>query len=467
MDGLAASQLQALPQVQKLLEMPGAAGLAERYGRSATVAAFRTVLAAARAGLRSGPGAAPGPAPGPAPDAESLLAAAQGVLQAAAAPGLRRVINATGIILHTNLGRAPMALEAAEAVAAVARGYCNLEFDLTAGGRGSRTKAVEPLLQTLTGAEAALAVNNCAAAVLLALGALAGGGEVIVSRGELVEIGGGFRIPDVIQQGGARLVEVGTTNKTRLADYRAAITPLTRVLLKVHQSNFQVVGFTGGIEVAELSGLAREAGLLLVDDLGSGNLTDLRRLGRPPEATVQDSVAAGADVVAFSGDKLLGGPQAGLLVGRRTAIDTMRHHPLLRAVRLDKLCLAALEATLRLHRDHGPEAVPTLRSMGQSGAVLRARAERLAGLIGPRAQVEPTQGFAGGGSLPNEVIASAGVVLHAPGPDQLAARLRAQSPAVVGRIANGCLLLDMLAVGDAELADLAGAVHKTLAAHQA
>ena len=341
MDGATAAQLQALPQVQKLLELPGASGLADRYGRAAVVEAFRAVLTQARGRLRNGSRAAP--------SADDVLSSARALLAEHAAPGLRRVINATGIILHTNLGRAPMPPEAAEAAAAVARGYCNLEFDLATGGRGSRMQAVEPLLRALTGAEAGLAVNNCAAAMLLALAALAGDGEVIVSRGELVEIGGGFRIPDVIRQGGARLVEVGTTNKTRLADYRDAITPETRVLLKVHQSNFQIVGFTESVEAPALSGLAQERGLLLVDDLGSGTVTDLRRLGRPPEATVQESVAAGADVVAFSGDKLLGGPQMGLLVGRSAAVDTMRRHPLLRALRPDKMSLAALEATLRLH----------------------------------------------------------------------------------------------------------------------
>ena len=459
MDGATAAQLQALPQVQKLLELPGASNLADRYGRAAVVEAFRAVLTQARGRLRNGSRAAP--------SADDVLSSARALLAEHAAPGLRRVINATGIILHTNLGRAPMPPEAAEAAAAVARGYCNLEFDLATGGRGSRMQAVEPLLRALTGAEAGLAVNNCAAAMLLALAALAGDGEVIVSRGELVEIGGGFRIPDVIRQGGARLVEVGTTNKTRLADYRDAITPETRVLLKVHQSNFQIVGFTESVEAPALSGLAQERGLLLIDDLGSGTVTDLRRLGRPPEATVQESVAAGADVVAFSGDKLLGGPQMGLLVGRSAAVDTMRRHPLLRALRPDKMSLAALEATLRLHNSHGHEAIPALRAMGQSAAALRARAERLAAMLGPFAQAQATQGFAGGGALPNEAIASAAVALHVPAPDQVAARLRAGAPAVVGRIADGCLLLDMLTVPDSELAELAASVHMAMGSQQA
>ena len=295
--------------------------------------------------------------------------------------------------------------------------------------------------------------------MLLALSALASGGEVVVSRGELVEIGGGFRIPDVIRQGGARLVEVGTTNKTRISDYRDAITPATRVLLKVHQSNFQIVGFTEAVEVAALAELARDAGLLVVDDLGSGTLSDLRRLGRPAETTVAESLAAGADVVAFSGDKLLGGPQAGLLAGRSKALDPMRRHPLLRALRLDKMTLVAMEATLRLHRDRGGEAVPVLRMMAQTEATLRDRGERLAALLGADARLVPTTGFAGGGSLPGEGIASVGVALHrATPPDRLAALLRAHRPAVVGRIVDGCVLLDMLTVSDTDLPELAEAV---------
>jgi len=448
-DGMIAGRLRALPQVQRLLERPEALTLTGRFSRDAVVASLRAVLGEVRAELLHGAAL---------PDDAEMLRRAAAALGANSRPGLRRVINATGIILHTNLGRAPMADEVADAVAAVARGYCNLEYDLDTGSRGSRTQAVEPLLRELTGAEAAVVTNNCAAAMLLALSALAGGGEVIVSRGELVEIGGGFRVPDVIQQGGARLVEVGTTNKTRLADYRAAIGPHTKVLLKIHQSNFRIVGFTEAVEVAALAELARETGLLVIDDLGSGTLTDLRRLGRPPEATVQDSLAAGADVVAFSGDKLMGGPQAGLLAGRAASIDRLRRHPLLRALRLDKLSLAALEATLRLHRDQGWEAVPVLGAMAQTEATLTARAERLAAMLGPFAGLRRTTGFSGGGSLPGEAIPSVAVALATGIPDRLAASLRAQHPAVVGRIHDGDVLLDMLAVADAELADLAAAV---------
>ena len=371
----------------------------------------------------AGPRAAPAPA--------AVVARAGAALHAANRPGLRRVVNATGIVLHTNLGRAPLAPEAIAAVADAASGYCNLEFDLDAGARGARTQAVEPLLCTLTGAEAAAAVNNGAAATLLALAALAEGGEVIVSRGELVEIGGGFRIPDVIRQGGARLVEVGTTNKTRLDDYRRAITPATRVLLKVHQSNFQIVGFTQATPLAALAALARETGLLLVDDAGSGTLTDLRQLGRPAEPTVQDSLAAGSDLVVFSGDKLMGGPQAGLLVGRAAVVDRLRRHPLMRALRLDKMTLAALEATLRLHRDRGPDAIPVLRILGQTEATLTGRAERLAALLGPFASVVASTGLAGGGYRaqpahpePRSLPGTAGPVARLAGPAVAAAHPR-------------------------------------------
>lgn len=452
MDEPAGASLRALPQVQRLLELgQGHELVAHPHG--AVVAALRRALEEARTALRRGEA-------GPVlPDA--LLDRAHVLLRAGQGPALGRVINATGIVLHTNLGRAPLA-PAAAAAAVAAAGYCNLEFDMATGERGSRTAGIEPLLRELTGAEAGLAVNNCAAAVLLALSGLAAGGEVVVSRGELVEIGGGFRIPDVIQQGGARLVEVGTTNKTRLDDYARAVTPATRVLLKVHQSNFRMTGFTEDTPLRELADLARERGLLLVHDLGSGALTDLRLGGRPPEMTVQDSIAAGVDVVAFSGDKLLGGPQSGLLAGRASAIDTLRRHPLLRALRLDKLTLAALEATLRLHRDG--DAVPALATMGQAPAALQARADRLAALLGPQARPEPTTGFAGGGTLPDAGIPSMGVGLHVDGAARVKAALRDGRPPVIVRVADNRVLLDMLTVGDDEVSEVAAAVQRALAA---
>ncbi len=451
MNELATNKLRGLPQVQRLLELAeGHELVAFRHGQ--VVAALRQATEEARAALLEGHA---GPV-----SSGALLDRALALVRAGQLPGLGRVINATGIILHTNLGRAPLAPEAVAAIAAAA-GYCNLEFDLATGHRGSRTAGVEPLLREVTGAEAGLAVNNCAAAVLLALSGLAAGGDVVVSRGELVEIGGGFRIPDVIQQGGARLVEVGTTNKTRLADYTRAITPSTRVLLKVHQSNFRVTGFTEDTTLHELAGLARERGLLLIHDLGSGTVQDLRAHGGPAETTVQDSVAAGVDVVAFSGDKLLGGPQSGLLAGRAASIDMLRRHPLLRALRLDKLTLAALEATLRLHREGG--AVPVLAMMAQTSAVLQARAERLTHLLGPAARPEPTTGFAGGGTLPDVGIPSVGVALLVDAPEQVKTALRDGAPPVIARVADGRVLLDMLTVRDDELPAIAAAVRQALA----
>ena len=451
MNDLAANRLRGLPQVQRLLELAQGHPLAA-YRHGLVVTALRQATDEARAALLAGDA---GPVL-----ADALLDRALALVREGQSPRLDRVINATGIILHTNLGRAPLAAEAVAAVVA-ASGYCNLEFDLATGARGSRTAGVEPLIREVTGAEAGLAVNNCAAAVLLALSGLAAGGEVIVSRGELVEIGGGFRIPDVIQQGGARLVEVGTTNKTRLADYIGAITPATRVLLKVHQSNFRVTGFTEATGLHELARLAQERRLLLIHDLGSGTVQDLRAHGGPAETTVQDSIAAGVDVVAFSGDKLLGGPQSGLLAGRAAAIDRLRRHPLLRALRLDKLTLAALEATLRLHRDGG--AVPALAMMAQPRVVLQARADRLAQLLGPRARPEPTTGFAGGGTLPDAGIPSVGVALLVDAPERVKAALREGAPPVIARVADGHVLLDMLTVRDDEVPAIAAAVQQALA----
>lgn len=440
--------LRALPSVQRLLEAADGAGLLALGGRSAVVAALRAALADARTAILAG---------APVPDDATLLAAASAAL--AAAPALRPVLNATGIVLHTNLGRAPLAEEAVAMVAAVAGGYANLEFDLESGRRGTRDAAVEQLLCELTGAEAALVVNNNAAAVLLALSALAAGGEVVVSRGELVEIGGGFRIPEVIAQGGARLVEVGATNKTRLADYRAALRPETRVLLRVHPSNYRIQGFTAAPPLAELVGLARETGLPLVEDLGSGALLDLAPSGLPNEPTARASIAAGIDLVAFSGDKLLGGPQAGILVGRAAMLAPLRRHPLLRAVRIDKLSLAALQATLRLYADprQAMERVPALRMLATPAAVLQARAAQLAALIGAAAEVVPAEGFAGGGTLPAAALPGWAVAVSGPA-ETLAARLRRHDPPVIGRIAADRLLLDVRTLPEDALPQVAAAV---------
>jgi L-seryl-tRNA(Ser) seleniumtransferase len=451
-------RLRALPQVQRLIDSAGGKELCARYSHDAVVAALRAELAAARAAMAA--------ASGPPPSMEALLATAEQALHAGRRPALRRVINATGVVLHTNLGRAPLARCALDAMAEVAAGYANLEFDLAAGGRGGRGGAVEPLLCRLLGAEAALVVNNAAAAVLLALSGLAAGGEVVVSRGELVEIGGGFRIPEVIAQGGARLVEVGATNKTRIDDYRRAVNDRTRVLLKVHQSNYRVVGFTAEAELHELKALAEQHGLLVMHDLGSGALMDFAAFGRGREPTPQESLAAGADLVAFSGDKLLGGPQAGLVVGRRAAIDPLRRHPLVRAMRLDKATLAALEATLRLYLDP-PRAVreiPVLRMLAQTESEVAERARRLKAALDPTlaAELAPSEAQVGGGSLPGEGLASASVVVGPPdgGVTDFAARLRQGTPPVVGRLAGGRLVLDLFTVADAEVEALAAQVSR-------
>ncbi|MEW6308980.1 MAG: L-seryl-tRNA(Sec) selenium transferase [Bacillota bacterium] len=380
---------------------------------------------------------------------------------------LRPVINATGIVLHTNLGRAVLAAAATEAVGRAAAAYTNLEYDLDAGERGSRQAHVADLLCRLTGAEGALVVNNNAGAVLLALRALAAGREVLVSRGELVEIGGSFRVPDVMRESGARLVEVGTTNRTHLSDYARAITPDTALLLKVHTSNYRLVGFTASVSEGDLARLGKDRGLPLLSDLGSGTLLDLALLQIPsPDPTPQAQLRAGCDVVTFSGDKLLGGPQAGIILGRRPLVEAMRAHPLHRAFRLDKLSLAALEATLRLYLDPAKAVreVPVLRMLAARPEDIRERARRFAaGLSGARLQWEIVPGVSesGGGTLPGQELPTYLLACRAEGltAGELAARLRMGSPPVVGRIAADKVLLDLRTVLTAEEAALTGALY--------
>ena len=428
--------LRALPPVDALAAQVDAP-------RAVAVAAAREVLAERRAELLD---AADGD-----PD---LVRRARERAVAAGRPSLRRVLNATGVILHTNLGRAPLAPAAREAVARAAEGYSNLELDLQGGGRGSRHAHIEGLLRELTGAEAALVVNNCAGATLLAAAALAGPGrEVVVSRGQLVEIGGGFRIPEVIAQAGARLVEVGTTNRTRLADYERALGERTGAVLRAHPSNFRQLGFVEEVAVEALCGL----GVPVIDDVGSGVLADeLALLAEEP--AVRRSVRAGAALVCFSGDKLLGGPQAGLMVGTAAAVAAARAHPLARALRLDKLSLAALEATLRLYRD--PERaraeIPALAMLCAGEAELRVRAAALAAAVG--GEVVEAAGRVGGGALPLLDLPGAVVALPDRDPDGLAARLRAGEPPVVGRIEDGRLLLDPRTLADGEAEAVAAAV---------
>jgi L-seryl-tRNA(Ser) seleniumtransferase len=418
----------------RLRDLPSVDELARASGDPLAVPAARSVLARAREQIRAG--SDPG-------DLGELLAAE---LRTARAPRLRRVLNATGVIVHTNLGRAPLAAAALEQVADAARGYSNLEYDLAAGGRGSRQAHVTGLLRRLTGAESALVVNNNAAAVLLALAALAEGREVLVSRGELIEIGDGFRIPDVLARSGSRLREVGTTNRTRAADYEDAIGPDTAVLLRVHQSNFRVVGFTEQPSVDELAQVAQSHKLVFVDDLGSGALVDVG-----DEPTARGSIAAGAELVCFSGDKLLGGPQAGVIVGRADLVERLRRHPLQRALRADKLTLAALEGTLRLALEH-PDEVPVLRMLREPAERVRERAERLAELVA--GDVEETVARAGGGALPLAELPSYACAVE----EELAERLRAGEPPVVGIVRDGKLLLDCRTLADSELDEVAAAV---------
>ncbi len=367
-------------------------------------------------------------------------------LRLATRPTLRPVINATGVVIHTNLGRALLSDAARAAMDVAGADYNNLEYDLDAGQRGSRYVHAVELLRRLTGAEDALVVNNNASAVLLCLMALARDREVIISRGQLVEIGGGFRIPDVLQTSGARLVEVGTTNRTHLADYADAIGPATAALLRVHSSNFRQVGFTAEVSLADLVSLGRERGLPVIDDLGSGTLLDTSAFGLAYEPRVQDSVQAGATLVTFSGDKLLGGPQAGLIVGSSQAIALLRRHPLTRALRVDKTTLAALAATLSHYlRGEAATKIPVWRMIAASSAALEARAAAWAAALrvaGVAAEVWAGQSTVGGGSLPGETLPTSLLALPGLSPDRMAARLRAGDPPVIARITQDALVLD-------------------------
>ena len=421
----------------RLRDLPSVDELARAVGDPLAVDAARVVLARAREEIKAGhePG--------------DLAARMKEEIASLREPRLRRALNATGVIVHTNLGRAPLADAALERVREVGRGYSNLEYDLTAGSRGSRQDHVAAALRRLTGAEAALVVNNNAAAVLLSLAALAEGREVVVSRGELIEIGDGFRIPDVLARSGARLVEVGTTNRTRASDYEAAVRPETALLLRVHQSNFRVVGFAELPSLDELARVAERHGVPLVDDLGSGVLVDV-----PDEPTVRESLGAGADLVCFSGDKLLGGPQAGIVVGRAELVERLRRHPLQRALRADKLTLAALEGTLGLYLEPGRalREVPVLRMLVEPAASVRTRAERLARLVD--GDVEETVGRVGGGALPLTELPSFACAVE----DSLAAALRAGAPPVIGVVRDGSLLLDCRTLDDSEVDEVAEAI---------
>jgi L-seryl-tRNA(Ser) seleniumtransferase len=425
--------LRDLPSVDRLLADERLRVLADEHGHELVLAAARAALARAREEIRAGF------------EQEDLPGRAIAELDRLLAPRLRRVINGTGVVVHTNLGRAPLSEYALDRVREVGRGYSNLEYDLDAGARGSRQDHLATVLRDLTGAEAALVVNNNAAAVLLGLAAIAEGREVVVSRGELVEIGDGFRIPDVLTRSGARLIEVGTTNRTRLADYERAVREDTAAILRVHQSNFRIVGFAEQPVLKDLARLADRRGLVLVDDLGSGVLDELG-----DEPTVRGSLQAGAHLVTFSGDKLLGGPQAGIVVGRADLVERLRRHPLQRAVRADKLSLAALEGTLAAYRRG--EGTPVMRMLDEPAEAVRARAAGLAAATG--GQVEETVARAGGGALPLAEIPSYACALE----EELAAPLRSAEPPVVGIVRDGVLLLDCRTISDDEVDEVAEAV---------
>jgi L-seryl-tRNA(Ser) seleniumtransferase len=427
-----------VPSVDALLRSPAGRKAADRLGRPVLKLALQDVLDTVRADARRG-GAIPPP--------EEILARGAGIA-ARDLFGLSEVINATGVILHTGLGRAPLARPAARAAAKAAHGYSDLEVDRETGQRGRRTNRVERLLLSLTGAEAALAVNNGAAALLLTLSALAARKEVLVSRGELIEIGGEFRLPDIMAASGARLVEVGTTNRTRAADYRRAITPKTALILRVHQSNYRVIGFTDAASLAELSAIASKATIPLVHDVGSGLL---HRTGDipPEEPSVVEGLAGGADLVVFSGDKLLGGPQAGLIVGARALVDRLRRHPMARAVRLDKMTIAALEATLRLHATGRRAEVPLWRSIEMPQRHIAKRARAMATSMrsdGLPASSRSSEAVVGGGSLPGYAIPSAELLVPTAEPNALAALLRTGQPAVFCKVGPAEVAFDLRTV---------------------
>ncbi len=434
-----AEQLRRLPSVDRLLQEPALQALLPLYGHRLTVTAIRETLDRVRAEVRAGAGI---------PPREALAARAAAYLQDHLAPTLRPVINGTGVIIHTNLGRAPLSVAARRAMEAAARGYSNLEYDLKAGRRGHRTLHAERLLCELTGAEAALVVNNNAGAVLLALTGLAQGRGVLISRGQLVEIGGGFRVPDVMAQSGARLIEVGTTNRTHLRDYERALAeePDVALILRAHHSNFRIVGFTAEVGLPELVELGAAHGLPVMDDLGSGALLDTARFGLAHEPMVQESVAAGAAVVCFSGDKLLGGPQAGIIVGKAEYVNPLKRHPLARALRADKLCLAGLQATLMHYlKDEATDQVPVWRMIATPLPEIERRARRWRRRLrraGLRAEIVDGRSTVGGGSLPGETLPTRLLALPVDAPDRLASALRTGDPPVVARIEEDRVVLD-------------------------
>jgi L-seryl-tRNA(Ser) seleniumtransferase len=438
--------LRQLPAVATVLATAEAMLLLERHGRVATTDAIRRMIDDARAALRAAPGTAPG---------ADELAQRAGAWLDARTPGLRPLFNLTGTVLHTNLGRALLAEAAIDAAVEAMRHPVSLEFDLDEGGRGDRDDHLRSLLCNLTGAEDATVVNNNAAAVLLCLNTFALGRDAVVSRGELIEIGGAFRMPDIMARAGAHMVEVGTTNRTHAADYRSALNPRTGIVLKVHTSNYRIQGFTAEVGAAELATIADAAGVPLLNDLGSGSLVDLSHYGLAKEPTVREAVGEGARLVTFSGDKLLGGPQAGFIVGDRALIEQINRNPLKRALRVDKLRLAAIEATLKLYHDPDrlAERLPTLRFLARQQSDIQAQAQRLlpavAGRLGDAfaVDVDDCLSQVGSGALPLDTLTSAALVIRARGSqsalERLTAALRALPRPIIGRVAVGALRLDL------------------------
>jgi L-seryl-tRNA(Ser) seleniumtransferase len=448
LEGATSSTLRAIPSLDRLLQLDAVAALVSRYGRPLVTETARAELAALRAALAGAAGAF---------DEPQFVRACAARLERETRPSLRTVFNLTGTVLHTNLGRAVMPAEAAEAAARAMTRPVNLEYDLDGGERGERDSHIERLLVRLTGAEAALVVNNNAAAVYLALNTLALKKEVPVSRGELIEIGGAFRIPDIMNRAGVKLVEIGTTNRTHLRDYAGAISPRTAALMKVHTSNYAIQGFTASVAEDKLAALAHKHKLPLITDLGSGMLVDLEEYGLPHEPTPREALAAGADVVTFSGDKLLGGPQAGLIVGKAALIESIRRNPMKRALRVDKMTLAALEAVLRLYSDPAKliRRLPTLRHLARASADIEKQAQRLlapvqAALGGAaQAEVVSAKSQIGSGSLPVDLLESHGIAVSVPGKRRSAAAaaiaqaFRALQAPVIGRIKEGAFIMDL------------------------
>ena len=457
--------LKQIPKVDRILGLPDVVCLLGRHPRLEVLTAARLVLACLRESVKNGEQTV-------LPDNNEIAGLIASELEGRTAPSLRGIINGTGVVVHTNLGRSPLADAAEQAIHSISAGYSNLEFDLAAGKRGSRYSHVEGLLCELTGCEAALVVNNNAAAVILALSSLAGGREVIVSRGELVEIGGSFRIPDVMRQSGARLVEVGCTNRTYISDYLDSITDATALLLKVHTSNFAVVGFTSEASLDEMSTLGRQTGIPVMLDAGSGCLVDLSPYGIKGEPTIRQYLDFGIDLVTFSGDKLMGGPQAGIIAGKKCLIEPMKRHPLLRALRMDKLCLAALEATLRLYRDErqAMAAIPTLRMLTMTAEKLSRRADRIIRYL--RRRLPDTVSFnrhqgessAGGGSFPLLQLPTSLIEVRITGatPLLIESKLRMTTIPVVGRIHRDRFLLDTRTLLDRDLTPLLASLQEAV-----